>query len=69
MNRSVTAYAENANDVAAVLGGIVNGISWKGLDGRDRVVVTVLDRETTLKNTKGFKLCKKNGWLVSWALA
>lgn len=69
MNRSVTALASHADKVAAELGGIVNGISWAGLDGEQRILVTVLDRETTLKGTKEFRRCKANGWIVNWAVA
>jgi len=42
-NASVTVKLENASEVARLLGGIINGISFKSLAGDDLIVVTVIN--------------------------
>ncbi len=65
-NRSVTANAAAAVEVATRLGGIVNGSSWKGLDGQEAVTVTVLGRTESLTKHPEFKRLKAEGKLISW---
>lgn len=75
MNRSVTAYADTANLTRAALAcatgheTIINGIPFKGLDGRERIVVTVLEHPQSLKGLKVFRDLKRKGYLASWAVA
>lgn len=69
MNRSVTVYTQFANEVANRVGGIVNGTSFKCPDGTQGILVTVTNREKTLKNTAEFKKLKREGKLISWKVA
>ena len=69
-NRSVTVEAKFANEVANALGGVINGSTWVNpVSKQNLVLVTVLNREETLKNTKEFKKLKREGKIISWAQA
>lgn len=69
MARSITVFAEHAKEIAQNLGGVINGTAWIDLQGRNVVLVTVLDCARSLQRHPAFKKAKANKQLASWARA